>query len=429
MKNTINNKLFLLLGGLLSMSISVFAWFPASKEPTSPYPYQPIDSTYKFIKYTSNHIYQEDQTVLSAFFAQLDSLRSGLVNKVSIVHLGDSHIQADLFTDKIRKNFQHDTLFGNGGYGLAYPHSLAKTNNPTWFTSSYTGKWEACRMNNPKTVCDWGISAINATTTDEKATFTINLCAFKSRCYEFNTIKLYSDQIDSSSFSILFNKDETEVAPLVTNIQIDTLQHITTYTLSKPISKLTCSFYKNTIGQTHFTLKGISLENTLQNGIVYHSVGLNSATATTFMRNDQFITQTNSLKPSLIVISLGTNDAYGKNFNQALFVQNFTRLITKIKTANPKASIILTSPADSYRKRRYPNINFTITPKLLKDLAKEHHCGFWNLQYIMGGYKSIHKWHQKKLCQDDKLHFKRKGYELQADLFFDALMKSYATFK
>jgi lysophospholipase L1-like esterase len=429
MKNTVNNKHFLLLWGFIIMSISVFAWRPTSKDTINPYSYQPIDSTYKFIKYASNHIYQEDQTVLGTFFAQLDSLRLGLVKKVSIVHLGDSHIQADLFTDKIRSNFQQDASLGNGGYGLAYPHALAKTNNPSWFTSSYTGKWESCRMNNPKTTCDWGIGAMNATTTDEKASFSINLGAFKSRSYAFNTIKIYSNTLDSSSFTILFNKDDTTSMPLVQSIVIDTIQQVTTYTLSKPISKLTCSFATKNIHQTHFTLKGISLENTLQNGIIYHSIGLNSATATTFMRNDNFIKQTNSLKPSLVVISLGTNDAYGKNFNQASFLENFTRLITKIKTANPKASIILTSPADSYRKRRYPNINFTITPKLLKALAKEHHCGFWNLQYIMGGYKSINKWHQRKLCQDDKLHFKRKGYELQADLFFDALMKSYSNFK
>ena len=162
---------------------------------------------------------------------------------------------------------------------------------------------------------------------------------------------------------------------------------------------------------------------------MYHSIGLNSATANTFMRNENFIEQTSSLGASLIVISLGTNDAYSKYFQEEAFYKSFSLLLTKLRASNPKASIILTAPADSYRARKYPNINFTITPKILQALAKEYQCGFWNLAYVMGGYKSINKWHQKKLCQNDKLHFNRQGYELQADLFYDALMKSYSQYK
>lgn len=431
MKNTVSNKKSWLFLGFLFLSWSVLAWLPNDSQTNEaiPYPYRPIDSTYTFIRYQSNTIYQDEKTVLGTFFNQLDSLKNGQISKVNILHIGDSHIQADLFTDKIRKKFQDDAAFGNGGYGLAYPYAIAKTNNPTWYKSSFTGNWETCKMNHPAKNCDWGIGGINATTDAISATFTVQLCAYKSRCYDFNTIRIYSDFSDSTLFTPTFKNPESGATLSIQSIQKDALQGYISYQLNETVSGITIGFTKTNSRQNQFTLKGFALQNSAQKGIVYHSIGLNSATANTFMRNENFIEQTSSLGASLIVISLGTNDAYSKYFQEEAFYKSFSLLLTKLRASNPKASIILTAPADSYRARKYPNINFTITPKILQALAKEYHCGFWNLAYVMGGYKSINKWHQKKLCQNDKLHFNRQGYELQADLFYDALMKSYSQFK
>jgi lysophospholipase L1-like esterase len=429
MKNTIINKKLFLCFLFISLNFTVWAIFNNNDNPISslkPYNYQPIDSNYRFIKYKYNSIFQANSSALAFFYSKLDSLRAGLITKVNILHIGDSHIQADLLTDKIRKNFHTDSTLGNGGYGLAYPYAIAKTNNPTWYTSSYSGKWESCRMNSPSKTCNWGIAGINTTTYDVNATFSINLCAFQNRCYDFNKVRIFCDINDSTLYDIKISHADFNTDVLVVSTSIDSVQRCIEITLSKCINKGIFSFIKSNEKQKQFTLKGISLENTDKKGIVYHAIGLNSATAATFMRTEDYAHKTRAISPDLIIISLGTNDAYGKYLNEDSFYRNFAALVLKLKEANPNASIMLTSPADSYRKRRYPNINFTITPRILKAVAREYNCGFWNLQHVMGGYKSINKWHQKKLCQNDKLHFNRKGYELQADLLFDALMKSYS---
>lgn len=281
-------------------------------------------------------------------------------------------------------------------------------------------------MNLSSKSCDWGIAGINASTADVNASFEINLCAFKNRCYEFNKVRFFCNTNDSTQFTPTISTSDLSNDILVESVKIDTANQIIEYQLSKAISKARFGFVKTANSQSKFTLKGISLENTSQKGIVYHSIGLNSATAYTFLRND-FPTQVKKIKPDLIIISLGTNDAYSKYFNETNFYNSFSSLIKKLQESYPQASILLTSPGDSYRKRRYPNLNFTKTPAIFKQLAKDNNCAFWNMHQVMGGYKSINKWYIKQLCQKDKLHFTRSGYELQADLLFDALMKKYFT--
>ena len=71
---------------------------------------------------------------------QLEQSKSG---KINIVHIGDSHIQADLFTAKIRTQFQK--VFGNGGFGFTFPYSVAKTNNSAPIRYSATGNFQSFR--------------------------------------------------------------------------------------------------------------------------------------------------------------------------------------------------------------------------------------------------------------------------------------------
>jgi len=46
--------------------------------------------------------------------------------KLNIVHIGDSHIQADVMPNVMRQRLQES--FGNAGLGLVFPYSLVRTN-------------------------------------------------------------------------------------------------------------------------------------------------------------------------------------------------------------------------------------------------------------------------------------------------------------
>ena len=66
---------------------------------------------------------------------QLEQNKSG---KINIVHIGDSHIQADLFyQQKFWNLFQQS--YGNAGFGFTFPYSVAKTNNSAPIRYSASG--------------------------------------------------------------------------------------------------------------------------------------------------------------------------------------------------------------------------------------------------------------------------------------------------
>ena len=98
----------------------------------------------------------KNNKVLNPIFEKLVNLQKSKVGKLNIVHIGDSHIQADLFSGLMRKNLQQQ--FGNAGRGLVFPHSLVKTNGTGDVRFSSNQTWESQRNIYPNTGKLWGIA-------------------------------------------------------------------------------------------------------------------------------------------------------------------------------------------------------------------------------------------------------------------------------
>jgi lysophospholipase L1-like esterase len=179
---------------------------------------------------------------------------------------------------------------------------------------------------------------------------------------------------------------------------------------------------ENTEGR--FTLYGISAESA-PNGFLYHSIGVNGAHVPAFLRCDLFVEQLSLLKPDLVILGLGINDAYGRRFSQSDFESNYGLLISRIRKAAPETAIIFTTNNDSYLYRRYVNKNGEKVQQSMLRMAKEYNAGVWNMYEVMGGLNSVVLWEKNNLVQRDKIHFTREGYLILGDLFFNALMKNF----
>ena len=82
---------------------------------------------------------------LRGFYMEVSDLSSARDKKVvSIVHIGDSHIQANYITGMVRNLFQDD--FGNAGRGLVFPYRLANSYGPNDVKFNYVGKWDYCSI-------------------------------------------------------------------------------------------------------------------------------------------------------------------------------------------------------------------------------------------------------------------------------------------
>jgi len=85
-----------------------------------------LDSNSRICPADSNYI-QDDQN-LGQFFKKLDLLKEGKIEKVHILHIGDSHIQGDYMSRTVRFRLQDE--FGEGGRGMVFPYSLLNMYGP-----------------------------------------------------------------------------------------------------------------------------------------------------------------------------------------------------------------------------------------------------------------------------------------------------------
>ncbi len=349
-----------------------------------------------------------------AGFSQL--VRTG-EGQLSIVHIGGSHIQADIYPDRIRSRLQSFQPGSNAGRGLIFPYSVAKTNNPSNYRVEYSGSWASCRNTQGQENCVLGLTGISVSTLDTSASIRISFPESNSISYDFNRIRVFFLE-DSLSYE----------CSLYSESAIRGIEHgnrgIITWRLEEYADSLELRLVRSNSRQERFTLYGISLE-TDDPGLIYHSIGINGAKIPSFLGCALLPEHLAALSPDLVILSLGTNDAYTRYFNPQTYKQNYDTLIREILSAAPGTSILLTVPNDSYLYRRYINRNTALVRDAIMELAEEHNCGVWDFYTIMGGLNSILVWQRFGLAKRDRIHFTRKGYLLKGDLFFDAFLRSY----
>ena len=84
---------------------------------------------------------------------------------------------------------------------------------------------------------------------------------------------------------------------------------------------------------------------------------------------------------------------------------------------------MLTSPPDSRSKNREP-VSLPAIQQIFSEIAEtQNNVAYWDLRSIMGGENSVNNWLKYKLAENDKLHYTKAGYDLQAQLLIKALLK------
>jgi len=373
---------------------------------------------YNFVQYDSNYIhYYNDSSNYNYFFNKLDTLIFHGKGKINIMQIGGSHIQADIWSDQMRKNFQQLSPDLNGGRGFMFPYTLAHTNNPYYYKVKYTGKWEGFRNSVKKHHTTWGVSGITATTTDSLSSFKIKFRGNNTPAYDFNSIKVFHD-LDSTSFSIRFIGDTC-----VTTKTNDTIGY-TEFFLNDYTDSLEFEIVQTDSNQTHFNLYGISLDND-DPGIVYNSVGVNGASTKSYLRCELFTQHLQAIQPDLVIFCIGINDAYDPDFCEFCYEENYDTLVDWFKMANPNVKFLFVTNNDSYYKKRYPNKRVFKARDVMINLSKKYNSGMWDMFNVMGGIGSIKTWQSNGFAKRDKIHLTKKGYLLMGDLMFSALMKEY----
>ncbi|MEA3496511.1 MAG: GDSL-type esterase/lipase family protein [Bacteroidota bacterium] len=378
---------------------------------------------YNYIHYDKNKIEFKGKSYENYLnlYKTLNSLALQGKGKINIVHIGDSHLQADYFSGELRKRLQTFIKGGLGSRGFLFPYSVAKTNNPTNYKVKYTGNWERCRNVSKDNPFDLGLAGINVYTYDSIASMSFELNTKDYPQYDFNNIKLFYNT-EHCPYTIEIENDGGNKY-VYTNYDAGYSE----FHFSKYFDSVTIKFIKLDSINEPFIFYGISFENDNQ-GITYSTIGVNGAEVESYLKCKLFRSQLNTLNPDWIIISLGTNDAYYSKFDSKVFENNYNNLLDWIDEVAPGIPILITTPGDSYRRRRYLNYNMEKAGKVLMDVAEKRDVAVWDFYNIMGGLNAISLWYHSGLTARDKLHFNKYGYLLQGDLLFNAFVKSYDNF-
>jgi len=373
---------------------------------------------YPFIRYEKDRIeFCNDSTSFERLFYKLDTILIYGKGKISIVHFGGSHIQADIYTNKMREYMQNLCRDCNAGRGLVTPYKIAQTNNPYNYSVSYNGDWEYGNIVKKKHGLDYGISGLTIFQKSDSASIKIDPNVRNGGQYHFDEVKIFH----TAPFPISVQMVPDTVKHI---IYTDSLMGLTNINLSSSLSELGLLFTRKDISIDTVQIFGLSLENK-DPGIIYHTIGINGAGLQKYLDAKHLPSHLKTLEPDLFIISVGTNDANTRYFKPEVYAQRYRTFLDSISNACPDAAILLTVPNDSWLFKKYINENTEKVKQQIFKLSCEYNAGVWDFYTIMGGLNSISYWYDEDMARPDRIHFSRKGYELKGDLFFNSFLRAY----
>lgn len=164
--------------------------------------------------------------------------------------------------------------------------------------------------------------------------------------------------------------------------------------------------------------------------------GVNGAWARSFCKDD-IQQRVADYGPDLVILAFGTNEAHNTKVNIDYIKRTYDRLITTIQqhVKSHHCYFLLSTPPGSFvrktvnvggsTKQEYvPNYNNGHVSTAICQYGAEKNIAIWDLYNIIGGNAHFsHNW--EGYMQPDKIHYRKSGYDLQGQLFAEALLVSY----
>lgn len=356
---------------------------------------------------------------LQPLFEKLIKLESDSTQIVNILHIGDSHIQGNYFTDKIKTLLYSD--FRAGSKGLVFPFQVAKTNTMAEIRSSSNQTWEVRKNTQLAYVHKIGISGRAIVNTSPNSSFKIKIPNSYKDCY-FDEATIFYTPISKNLQVVV--RDSTWAKLKKTSSASEKGFKAETYSSVSLINQINIELPNSGQGIIH----GINLKNSKKGGISYHVAGVNGAQYRNWANSDILAKQSTYLNPDLIIISLGTNDANDTDLTTDDFTCYMDQLVSELKKSNPNTCILLTTPPDSYFKKKYVNKQVDRIRHAILLYCEKQEIACYDLYSAMGGENSIVSWQQQGLAAADLVHFTKSGYQLQGEMFYESFIKAYTTY-
>lgn len=375
--------------------------------------------------------------------------RNGLV----ILQIGDSHTSADFLTGELRRRLQARYGRGAPGYVTAgHPHigvrssTLKITASPGWSYKSLQ-KTDAVPA-------EFWLSGYNAIASAAGETMTFaNDKPVNFEMIEIEVLRqpgggkidVKLDGVVETTYDLASPKAEPVVIRLLpTRGATERVKDIAITTTGRgPVSIASVAIYNK------------------QSGVTFNSIGYPGAQASFVNKFSNKLLANDLLRinPQIVILSFGTNEASNESLDLTNYRASYERIVDKIKTTLPEATIVVVGPPDfaempaACRKDKAvqgtcgrpataPSANAANgtlaapecawrTPARLnqirevqRDIADRQGLVYWNWASIMPQECGAHRWYTASpaLMAKDHVHFTIEGYKKSAEQFLNTLI-------
>ncbi len=367
----------------------------------------------------------DDDSFFDDLFAQLEQT-SQTGRTIRILHYGDSQIEMDRITNRLRAYMQG--LFGGGGPGFVPLATLIPSLSVgTYGVGSLVrqapfGDSTVVRASGnygPMVQCFRLVGSASSTIT---AT-THRSC--DQRLRQFSQLKLIFNNRPGPLSVHLSDQNSA-----YSNDQSCTQEGV--HAFAWRLDTATTSVRLSLTGTAD--LYGIMVDN--GPGVAVDNIPMRGCSGHQFtqINRDQLSSAYAQMDVGLIILQFGGNSVPYLKGKKSIddYCTNLGQQIDRLRLCCPSAKILFIGPSDMSTRQNGELQTYPDLPALVQSLqvmANAHGAAFWSIYHAMGGYNSMAAWVDKGLGGPDYIHFSQRGADIMGDRLSKAFDNMYQIYK
>lgn len=366
----------------------------------------------------------DEETFFDPLFAAMEGTKhSG--RTIRIMHYGDSQIEMDRITNRLRSYMQGQ--FGGGGAGFVpFSTIISSLGISIYGTGSLVHQSPFGDSTVVRAGGNYGpmVQDFRVTGSAQCRLHGSTSRSCDERLQRFSHLTLIfnnrpgplSASCSAGSFSDQQQCEEDGVHAMVWHL--DTLSESATISVSG-----TADLYGIMVDAG----PGVAVDNIPMRGCSGHQF--------TQINADQLAAAYALMDVGLIILQFGGNSVpyLGGEQSIAAYCKQIGEQIDRIHSCCPNAKILFIGPSDmSTRDGNGDFVSYSCLPKLVESLcqmANTHGAAFWSIYHAMGGHNTMAAWVNQGLAGPDYIHFTQRGADIMGDRLSKAFDNMYQLYK
>lgn len=141
-----------------------------------------------------------------------------------------------------------------------------------------------------------------------------------------------------------------------------------------------------------------------------------------------------TLDVGMIILQFGGNSVPYLNNSQSIstYCRSLAKQIAYVHQCCPNAKLLFIGPSDMSKRIHGELQTYPVIPELIDSLAATataNGAAYWSIYHAMGGHNSMPQWTRQGLAGNDYIHFTQKGADKMGDLLAEALDNSHRLYR